>query len=140
MQYVVAEYLTAVEIYYLSEHISNVHINPHRIKTATITIGNKIITSTYLDNLLLHTETQQHLYDGFTADMIWNRESKCWWPNGNIRSVTNYIDDVRHGVCSHWYSDGHIKSSSDYDHGILCGVDITYHNDGHELTRVWYDG
>jgi hypothetical protein len=58
------------------------------------------------------------------------RHEETWWPNGRLRSSTNYADDVYQGVYRTWYVSGRPYELRHFDHGRETGLQQSWTEDG----------
>ncbi|MCI9104544.1 MAG: hypothetical protein HFG57_01060 [Lachnospiraceae bacterium] len=54
----------------------------------------------------------------YFCDGIRDGQSVCFFPNGNIRKMTNMLKGTAHGCSKEWYKEGQIKSISEYKFGV----------------------
>lgn len=57
-----------------------------------------------------------------------------WYIDGNIQSVSKYIDGEKHGVCREFFPNGNIQREAIYSHGRLDGLYREWTQSG---TLVW---
>ena len=56
-----------------------------------------------------------------------------WHKHGKIASITNYKNDVEHGICRIWYENGHLKMHMTFADGCATGRWKEWDEHGHRL-------
>ena len=69
-----------------------------------------VVYTTYQNGLI---KSYEYFIDG-----IRNGQSVYYFPNGNIRKMSNMLKGTAHGCFKEWYEDGKIKSVSEYKFGV----------------------
>ena len=61
------------------------------------------------------------------------------YPNGNIKSKTNYKDGRKHGLCKEYYENGNLQREAIYENGAYIETIRTYYKNGTLMSENIYD-
>lgn len=86
----------------------------------------------YTDNNVLESKE-------FNKDEMLQNDLISYHPNGEIKTITPYVDDTVHGYYASYYSNKQIEEQGWYKKGELSGLWETYYADGTIESRQYYN-
>lgn len=65
-------------------------------------------------------------------------ERKRYYENGNLKSIDNFKDNLKNGICTNYYPTNKIKSTTIYKNGMKNGEVIGYYENGNIFFKFNY--
>jgi len=89
--------------------------------------GELVSAESYIDDKLNGKKIIYYLNDQLEAGKM------------NVLSITNYVNDLKDGVCKEFHPSGKLKTTGIYTNGERFGEWVDYYNTGQVMTRVRYN-